>query len=100
MVFILAEKLKQCRQDSKLTQTQVANALGISDRALRKYETGEISPPLDKIKQLSLLYSVPVAYLVSESDTEIDSIKEWLNTLNKTDLTAISEYIEQLNKDK
>ena len=96
----ISDKLKLARKQAKLNQKEVAAALSVDVMTISRYENNKLLPPLDKIKQLSLLYSVPVAYLVSESDTEIDSIKEWLNTLNKTDLTAISEYIEKLNRAK
>lgn len=91
----LNEKLKKGRLDAGLSQMEVAEHLNIKQMTVSKYETGKLLPPLDKIKQLAELYNVPVAYLVAESDSEVNSIKKWISTLSPSELTELQTYIDQ-----
>ena len=42
------ERIRALREDSDLTQTQVAEYLGMSQTGYSKYETGENSIPVDE----------------------------------------------------
>lgn len=64
----LSEKIKKAREDAKLSQLQVGVALGVSDKTISGYESGRISPPIDKLLKLADLLKKPVAYFVG-SDT-------------------------------
>lgn len=97
---MLSEKLKQSRILAKVTQVEAAECLSISDRTIRQYETGKLLPPLDKIEALSRLYSVPITYLVTDFDTESNSVKQWLNSLSVAELEEIKVYISDLIEQK
>lgn len=54
----LSNKLKQLRQHHHLSQSQVANHIGITRQAISKWETGQSYPDLDNLKLISQLYSI------------------------------------------
>ena len=62
------ERLQSAREESRKTQTEVANILGITRQAYNHYETGKREPSLDTISKLATLYGVSVDYLLGKTD--------------------------------
>ena len=56
------------REDSDLTQAQVAAHLGINQRTYSNYETEKRSLPIDYYRKLALLYHTSVDYLIGLTD--------------------------------
>ena len=56
--------LYELRNSNNLTQRYVAYQLGVSDKAVSKWETGKSKPDLDKLKTLSALYNVSLNELL------------------------------------
>lgn len=73
----IALKIKINRKRLKMTQTELGEKLGIKKNAVSKWERGRVEDiPLSKIKKLSQIFGVSVAYLVddeqcSDQDAEI-----------------------------
>ncbi|MFZ7131866.1 MAG: helix-turn-helix domain-containing protein [Eubacteriales bacterium] len=65
---MLSEKLKVLREQHHLTQMQIANILGISRVAYTKYESGQNTPTLDKLKKIADLFVVSVDYLLERTE--------------------------------
>lgn len=59
----IAERLKQLRVKSKLTQYEVEELTGINRSTLSLYELGIRVPTIDKLMKLALLYGVSIDYL-------------------------------------
>ena len=59
----IAERLKQLRIKSKLTQYEVEELTGINRSTLSLYELGIRVPTIDKLMKLALLYGVSIDYL-------------------------------------
>ncbi len=66
--MIFNEKLKSVRQMSKHTQHDVANHLGISDRAYQHYELGTREPNLETLLKISLYFNVSLDDLLCRQD--------------------------------
>ena len=60
------ENLKSAREERSLTQKQVAEALGVSDRTYSKWETGETEPGIELLCCLGEFYSMSPAGFFSE----------------------------------
>lgn len=58
--------IKAAREEAKLSQLQVAVALGVSDKTISGYESNRISPPIDKLQKLADLFKKPVTYFLGE----------------------------------
>lgn len=57
-------RLKDCREDNDLTQTQVAELLGIDQRVYSNYETGKREIPVRYLITLALHYKTSIDYLI------------------------------------
>ena len=62
------ERIRALREDSDLTQTQVAEYLGMSQTGYSKYETGENSIPVDVVAKLADFYKTTTDYLLGRTD--------------------------------
>ena len=63
----IAEKLKQARTKKKLTQSQVAERLGISVKTIRGYETGKVEIPVHQIQLLCGIYDIEVGSVIEKN---------------------------------
>ena len=57
-------QLAAIRQSRKLSQTQVAEALGIKQQQYSRYETGEQIMSVEKYIKLAEYYNLSIDYLV------------------------------------
>lgn len=64
------KRIRDLREDSDLTQTQIARILGMSQTGYSKYETGENDIPTEVLIKLSKYYDVSVDYLLGISNTK------------------------------
>ena len=70
------ENLKSAREDRGLTQKQVAEALGISDRTYSKWETGETEPGIELLCRLGDYYGMNPAAFLRDAGDEPDLRRE------------------------
>ncbi len=56
----IAQKLKTTRKEYGLTQQQVADLAGVSDRTVRKLEQGETSPSLKALLAVAVTLGLEV----------------------------------------
>lgn len=56
-------RLKEIRQENKLSQKDLAKKLNISQQAISLYENGKRELKLKTLQKLAQLFAVPVAYL-------------------------------------
>lgn len=65
----LGDRLKELREERNLSQTEVANKIGITKQNLYKYENGIIENiPIDKIEALANFYDVSPSLIMGWSD--------------------------------
>lgn len=64
VIGMYAETLRRSRETAELSQKDVANALGISQFAVSKWERGEMTPTIERLKQLADLYNTSIDALV------------------------------------
>ncbi len=60
---IFGTVLRKLRKDKKLTQTQLANALGLSISAISMYERGDREPDFKTLEKISDYFGVSLDYL-------------------------------------
>ena len=61
-------RIRDLREDHDLTQTQVAQILGMSQTGYSKYETGENDIPTAVLIQLARFYNTSIDYLLGETN--------------------------------
>lgn len=72
----LSEKILYCRRKSGLSQEALAERLGVSRQAVSKWETGDATPELDKLRALSETFHVTADWLLSDAEPEEDDAAE------------------------
>ena len=69
--YITAQTIKRLREDKGLTQTALADLIGVSSKAISKWETSKGLPDISLIEPLSKALGVSVMELMS-GDTVIN----------------------------
>lgn len=67
----LKEKLTQLRKKHGLSQLELSEKLNVSRQAISKWEVGTTVPSIENLRALSVLYDIPVDYLLTNSNTAI-----------------------------
>ena len=62
--------LYHLRKERKMKQSYVGSKLGVTDKAVSKWENGRSELSLEKLKKLSVLYCVPLDSLLDKQITE------------------------------
>ena len=70
--FIIAKNIVALRQGAKLTQSDLAEKLNYSDKAVSKWERAESMPDITVLKAVADLFEVPLDYLVQEQHDNIN----------------------------
>ena len=63
-----SERLKAIRKSRGITQKQLAQDIGASERGIQSYEIGERKPAFDQLIALADFFDVSLDYLVGRSD--------------------------------
>lgn len=63
-----SEQLRTIRKSRGITQKQLAQAVGASERGIQSYEIGERKPAFDQLLALADFFDVSLDYLVGRSD--------------------------------
>ena len=64
-------RIKSLREDCAYTQKQIADYLGVSERAYSNYESGKTKITLGSIVKLAYYYDTSVDYLIGCTDVAI-----------------------------
>jgi len=95
MKMKLAENIKKLRRERKMTQEQLAEALGITTGAVHKWESGASMPEIRMLVELAQLYGVSVDVLLGYEmrDNSVDDILGRIreHLLAKDFASAVSE---------
>lgn len=63
---IVAENISHLRKSFGLTQTQFAEKINYSDNTVSRWEHGEITPNIETLEQIAVLFNVPLDYMIHE----------------------------------
>ena len=62
----IGERIKKSRLEQGLTQKQVADSCGMADSAIRKYESGKVTPKYEMLQRIAAALGVEWTELVPE----------------------------------
>ena len=66
-------RIKELRKLNKMSQTQLAEVLGVHQMTISRYEKEEINPPLPAIEKLCEIFDCTSDYLLGISDINAKS---------------------------
>lgn len=80
---LVAQMIQETRKAKKLTQKEVADAIGVKLPTYSTYETGRSEPPIEILVRLSFLFGVSLDALTQKQRLYKDTkdLEEQLNTL-------------------
>ncbi len=73
---IIIENLITLRKKNGLTQLDLAKKLNYSDKAVSRWENGEVLPDVEVLNNIAEVYNVPFSYLFEEHKKEDKQDKE------------------------
>lgn len=102
MTVMFSERLRQLRQEKKMTQSVLGRAIDVSPRMISFYESGNHFPRDEIIlKRIANLFEVSVDYLLGCSDLrEEASLKKLCDTfrgLPQDDRRTVMDFMEFLS---
>lgn len=62
--YKFGNKIYELRRNNKLSQSELAKRVGLTNKAVSKWEMGQTKPPLDIIAKLALIFNVKVEDLL------------------------------------
>ncbi len=71
---MLGEKIKEYRESKNMTQSEVAEILGVKPATISKYEAGTLEPNIKSLKKLAALFEVSIDELIKEDDFDVSKI--------------------------
>ena len=84
----LSKKIKQIRNDNKLTQEQFAEKMLVSRTAVSKWENGTCYPSIDSLKYMSKIFNVSLDKLLSSEE-----ILEIAKTENQSNISKYNSLL-------
>ncbi len=104
----VGKRIKELRKNKKMTQSEIANLIGVATQTIHKYENGIIDNiPLDKIIRISEILNVSTNYIIMGTDTpelsdeEFEKLKKDTKYISKMkSLEEITYYLEHIKDEK
>lgn len=92
-------RLRELRNKSGLTQSEIANKLGVSGQTILNWENGIYEPKINQLIQLADLFGVSVDYLI-ERKTGANKIDDICKELEKISKEEIINFVRNTLKSK
>ena len=96
MVQGFGERLQQKRSSIKLSQKEVANAVGVNPSVISNYEIGERTPSVEVLMALASLYHCSVDYLLGIEKTSRASID--VSMLDDEQISRLQYFLSSINQ--
>ncbi len=90
----IGQFIAACRKEEKLTQLQLADKLGITDKAISKWERGKAMPDSALMLELCAILNISVNDLLSGEKTNMENI----NRKNEQLLLDLTKELEKKNR--
>lgn len=73
---MFGDKLRELRENAKLTQESFGEMFGVTSNAVYSWEKGKTQPSIEIIKEISKYYGVSVDYLFGFTQEDMTKIKQ------------------------
>lgn len=87
------KRITKLRKDAQLSQSDLAEKIGVSQQTISKYEQGTREPDISTLLRLSQLFNVSIDYLLENPYRNTSS-----PTIINDDEKELLSYYSQLNK--
>ena len=80
--------LAELRKEHKYTQAELGEKLGVTNKTISRWETGNYMPPVEMLEELSNMYGMTINELLSGKKLSTEEYKEMAETNIKETLKA------------
>ena len=80
--------LAELRKEHKFTQAELGEKLGVTNKTISRWETGNYLPPVEMLEELSNMYGMTINELLSGKKLSTEEYKEMAETNIKETLKA------------
>ena len=90
---IIGKRLKDARIARNLTQTEVANEIGVSTGYICQVESGDKCFNLNRLEKIAELFGKPITYFIGEAGGDIRAtmISEIIDILSKMEIDKLDK---------
>lgn len=92
---MISENIKKYRKQSKLTQKELAEKLGIAPTAVSAWELGRNKPLMDNIEKMSIIFNVNKSDIIGDAKTYTSDITTIYNQLEPPRQKYVYDVAEQ-----
>lgn len=90
----LGQKIRYARRSLGMSQKQLGAFIGLTDKAISTYEVDRAVPPLEKLREISVHTSKPMAYFLNDSTKKDLTIAEKIAEIEEA-LREVKALIEE-----
>lgn len=72
----IGQFLKELRKENNMTQEQLGERIGVTNKTISKWETGNYMPPVDCLKSLSDIYQISINEILAGERLKQENYKE------------------------
>lgn len=90
MILNIADRIRYLREKNDMTQTDLANKLGISRSAVNSWEMSLSSPSITNIIEMSQIFNVTADYILSTSNNLLVDISHLSNEEREVVIKLVS----------
>lgn len=72
--------LAELRKENNLTQAELGEKLGVTNKTISRWETGNYMPPVEMLEELSNMYGMTINELLSGKKLSTEEYKEMAET--------------------
>ena len=96
--MLFNEKLKMLRKEKNLTQEELAEKLNVSRQAITKWESGDGTPDIENLKQVSVLFNTSIDELVKEEKKITTKIEEKYTYIEELEIEHTKHFDIHISK--
>lgn len=88
--LVVAKNIQKLRKQNKLTQAELAEKLNYSDKAISRWESGEVTPDVEVLNKIAEIFDVEITSLFDENlNLEKASVVSKKQRVNKTTIMLL-----------
>lgn len=96
--MLFNEKLKMLRKESNLTQEELAEKLNVSRQAITKWESGDGTPDIENLKQISIVFDKTIDELIKEDKNVTIENKEKYSYVEELEINHTKHFDINIGK--
>lgn len=96
----MVKNLKLLRESCGLSQQKLADAVGISQQSINKYENHQTQPDIDTLIQIADFFRTSVDFLVGHTEAQAEAEGIPVYRLNAEEVRLIEQYRKLSLKEK